>query len=188
MRAVIFSIQETGQRYPQGDIPEGLNLGYGISALGRGPELKFGGGSTNVPEVFIGIGSNLGDRLEYIAKAIDSLRNTAKINIEKTSSIIETDAVGGPAQPKYLNSVIKIKTELSAKKLLGVLQDIEKKLGRIRTVKNGSRTIDLDILLYGNDIVNEPDLKIPHPRMLEREFVMRPLLEIEPAILMRIKR
>ncbi|MDP2923304.1 MAG: 2-amino-4-hydroxy-6-hydroxymethyldihydropteridine diphosphokinase [Candidatus Omnitrophota bacterium] len=141
-----------------------------------------------MPNVFIGIGSNLGERLDNINNAIVCLKNTPSISIEKISSIIETEPVGGPAQPKYLNAVIKIKTDLSARKLLGILQEIEQKFGRIRTVKNGSRTIDLDILLYGDEIIDEPDLQIPHPRMLEREFVMKPLLEMEPNVTKRIKK
>ncbi|MFA5008747.1 MAG: 2-amino-4-hydroxy-6-hydroxymethyldihydropteridine diphosphokinase [Candidatus Omnitrophota bacterium] len=136
--------------------------------------------------VFISIGANLGNRQENFSKAVGFLENTPKVKIEKISSIIETKPIGGPPQPDYLNAVIKIKTTLSAKKILKVLQDIENKLGRIRIVKNGPRTIDLDILLYGNKLINEPGLKVPHPRMFEREFVMRPLLEIEPDIAKRI--
>jgi 2-amino-4-hydroxy-6-hydroxymethyldihydropteridine diphosphokinase len=135
-----------------------------------------------VPEVFIGIGANLGNRVENINKAIDNLKSTPEIHIEKVSSIIETEAVGGPIQPKYLNGVIKLKTSLSARKILSILQKIEKDLARMRTVKNGPRTIDLDILLYGKEIINEPNLKIPHPKMFERDFVMKPLMEIEPNI------
>lgn len=137
--------------------------------------------------VFIGIGSNLGDRLENIHKAIKCLRDTNGIEIEKISSIIETEPVGSQPQGKFLNGVVKIKTDLFSQEMLTILQDIENKLGRVRTIKNGPRTIDLDILLYGNQIVNEPDLKIPHPRMLERNFVMRPLLEIEPEIAELVK-
>lgn len=130
---------------------------------------------------YIGIGSNLGQRKENIKSAIAHIRKISGIKIEKISSIIETDAVGGPPQPKYLNAVIKIKTSLKPKSLLTILQGIEKKMKRIRTVTNGPRVIDLDILLYGQKKINEIDLKIPHPRMLEREFVMKPLCEIEPS-------
>jgi 2-amino-4-hydroxy-6-hydroxymethyldihydropteridine diphosphokinase len=137
---------------------------------------------------YIGIGSNLGDRPANIESAIAELKNRPGIAIEKISSIIETTPIGGPAQGKYLNGVIKIKTEISPRALLSILQNIENKLGRARTVKNGPRTIDLDILLYEDKAINEPDLKVPHPRMFEREFVMKPLLEIEPGILKRIKK
>jgi 2-amino-4-hydroxy-6-hydroxymethyldihydropteridine diphosphokinase len=81
-----------------------------------------------------------------------------------------------------LNGVVKIKTNLPPQKLLFILQDIENKLGRVRLMKNGPRTIDLDIILNGDRVVKEPDLLIPHPRMFEREFVLKPLLEIEPGI------
>lgn len=136
--------------------------------------------------VYIGIGSNLGDRLSNIENAIAELRNSAGITVEKISSIVETAPVGGPRQGKFLNGVIKIATEIPPYALLDILHDIEKKLGRKRTVKNGPRTIDLDVLLCGDKIINEPGLKVPHPRMLEREFVMKPLLEIEPDILGKI--
>jgi 2-amino-4-hydroxy-6-hydroxymethyldihydropteridine diphosphokinase len=136
--------------------------------------------------VYIGIGSNFGDRSANITNAIKELKNYPDITIEKISSIIETEPIGGPPQPNYLNAVIKIKTDLAALKLLTTLQGIEKKLGRVRSVKNAARPIDLDILLYGDQIIDEPDLKVPHPRMFEREFVMQPLLEIEPKIAKRL--
>jgi len=135
---------------------------------------------------YIGIGSNLGNRPANIESAIAELKGSSGISIEKISSIIETTPIGGPRQSKYLNGVVKIKTEISPRALLGILQKIENKLGRIRTVKNGPRTIDLDMLLYDDKMINEPDLKVPHPRMFEREFVMRPLLEIEPQIMERL--
>ncbi|MCK9573172.1 MAG: 2-amino-4-hydroxy-6-hydroxymethyldihydropteridine diphosphokinase [Candidatus Omnitrophica bacterium] len=138
--------------------------------------------------VYIGIGSNLEDRLANVNYALQELKSNPDIRIEKISSIIETAPVGGPAQGNYLNGVIKIKTEISAHSLLCVLQNIEKKLGRVRTIKNGPRTIDLDMLLYGDKTINESNLKVPHPKMLERDFVMKPLLEIEPQIMKQIKR
>jgi len=131
-----------------------------------------------MPAVFIGIGSNLGDRLANINNAINYLRSDKGIIVEKISSFIETAPVGAPG-PEYLNGVIKITTDLPPKTLLIVLQNIEKKLGRYRPFKNAPRTIDLDILLYGGEVIDEPDLKIPHPRMYEREFVLKPLREIE---------
>jgi 2-amino-4-hydroxy-6-hydroxymethyldihydropteridine diphosphokinase len=133
-------------------------------------------------EVFIGIGSNLGDREKNIKEAIKFLENNERIKVEKISSLIETEPQGGPPQPDYLNGVIKIKTDLSAQDLLCYLQEIERKLGRVRTVKNGPRIIDLDILLYGKEKIDEDNLKVPHPKMFERDFVLRPLFEIEPQI------
>lgn len=127
---------------------------------------------------YIGIGSNLGARQKYIESAVDRLKGVKGIEVKRISNIYETEPVGGSKQDKYLNGVIEIETTLEAKGLLRELQVIEKRLGRVRTVKNAPRTIDLDILLYGDRKINEPDLKIPHPRMRERDFVMRPLKEL----------
>lgn len=131
--------------------------------------------------VFLGVGSNLGSRLKNITNAIDCLKNTAGIAVDKVSTFFETEPVGAVG-PNYLNGVIKIRTGLSANHLLEKLQNIEKSLGRTRSFKNAPRIIDLDILLYNNCMINEPELRIPHPRMFERDFVMKPLLEIEPGI------
>jgi 2-amino-4-hydroxy-6-hydroxymethyldihydropteridine diphosphokinase len=131
--------------------------------------------------VFIGIGSNLGDRLANVNEAIDYLRALENTEVEAVSSIIETEAIGASG-PQYLNGVVKIRTTLSPKDLLRQLQTIEKALGRVRAYKNAPRTIDLDILLYGNLVMAGPDLVIPHPHMDERDFVIKPLLEIDPAV------
>lgn len=130
-------------------------------------------------EVFIGIGSNLGNRKENIERAIGFLEKIEGVKVEKISSIIETEPEGGPPQPMYLNGVIKIKTTLSPQNLLSSLQEIERKLGRVRKERFGPRTIDLDILLYGDRIVNEPNLQIPHPKMWSRNFVLIPLSEVK---------
>ncbi len=127
---------------------------------------------------YIGIGSNLGDRQKYIDSAILKLKETEGVEVKRVSGIHETEPVGGPKQGKYLNGAIEIETHLEPREIMIKLQKIEKQLGRIRTVKNAPRTIDLDILLYGDKKIDEPDLKIPHPRMHEREFVMRPLGEL----------
>ncbi len=131
---------------------------------------------------YIGIGSNLGDRAKYIENAIEKLKETKGIEVKKVSSIYETEPMGGPKQGKYLNGTIEIETLFEPRELMVKLQRIEKQLGRIRTVKNASRTIDLDILLYGDKKIDEPGLKIPHPRMWERDFVMKPLKEIYEGI------
>ncbi len=133
-------------------------------------------------DVFIGLGSNLGDREDNLKKAIEYISGHPDIDVDKISSFIETAPVGGPPQGDYLNAVVKIKTSLPPMELLQVLQDVERKLGRTRTVRFGPRTIDLDILLYGKESINTPELKVPHPRMWEREFVLRPLLEIAPEL------
>ena len=131
---------------------------------------------------YIGIGSNLGDRQKYIESAIQKLKETKGIEVKKVSSIYETDSLGGPVQCKYLNGAIEIETEIEPRELLTRLLDIEIQLGRKRTVKNGPRTIDLDILLFGDKKIEEPGLQIPHPRMASREFVMKPLKEIYESI------
>ena len=127
---------------------------------------------------YIGIGSNLGDRAKYIKSAIEKLKETRGIEVKRVSKIYETEPVGGSKQGKYLNGVIEIETHLEPRELMAELEAIEKQLGRERSVKNAPRTIDLDILLYGDKKINKPDLKIPHPRMYEREFVMKPLKEL----------
>ena len=135
-----------------------------------------------MPIVFISVGSNLGDRQDYINKAINCLEETLDITVEKVSSIIETEPQDAAGQGKYLNAVIKLETNLTALDLLKELQSIEDSLGRLRSFKNASRTIDLDIILYGQETIDGPKLKVPHPRMLERKFVIEPLLEIEPEL------
>ena len=127
---------------------------------------------------YIGIGSNLGDRAKYIENAIEKLKETKGIEVKRVSNIYETEPMAGPKQGKYLNGAIEIETALEPRELFLRLSEIEKQLGRVRTLKNAPRTIDLDILLYGDKKIDEPDLKIPHPRMQEREFVMKPLKEL----------
>ncbi|MBU1062481.1 MAG: 2-amino-4-hydroxy-6-hydroxymethyldihydropteridine diphosphokinase [Candidatus Omnitrophica bacterium] len=128
---------------------------------------------------YIGIGSNLGDRQKNIEDAIEMLRNSDDIKVNKVSRIYETEPLGGPVQPKYLNGVIEIDTDMTPKELFSATQRIEELLGRERLVEDGPRTIDLDILTFGSERIDEPDLKIPHPRMNEREFVLRPLKELK---------
>ena len=128
--------------------------------------------------VYLGLGSNLGNRQKNIKDAI-SLLKEAEINILKISSIIETEPVGGPKnQNKYLNAVIKATTNLNPYNLLSKISKIEDRLGRVRTIKDGSRTIDIDILIFDSIKIESENLIIPHPRMLKRDFVMTPLKEI----------
>lgn len=130
---------------------------------------------------YIGIGSNLGDRRQNINRAISYLKDSDNIKVTKVSSIYETEPVGGPPQEKFLNGVIEIDTDLPPLDLLDRLEEIETKLGRVRSEKNDPRTIDLDILLYGDIQINNERLTVPHPRMREREFVLRGLREINQA-------
>ena len=127
--------------------------------------------------VYLGLGSNLGDRLKNIQDALKLLSDI--VTVERISTIRETEPVGGPPQGKYLNAVVKITTSLSAHQLLSLTQTIEQKLGRIRTVANAPRTIDIDILTYDKEHIDDAQLTIPHPRMLVRDFVMKPLSELD---------
>ena len=127
---------------------------------------------------YLGIGSNLGNRRKNIELAIEQLKKTNGIKISKISQLYETEPVGGPPQGKFLNGAIEIEISLSPQTLLRKLKKIEFNLGRKRTVKDGPRTIDLDILTYGDLRIEEEGLKIPHPKMQEREFVLKPLREI----------
>lgn len=128
---------------------------------------------------YLGIGSNLGDRHINIKSAVRKLSELKETQVVKLSKIIETRPLGGPpGQRKFLNAVLKIRTGLSPSALLKELKKIEKTLGRKKTVRFGPRVIDLDILFFGGRIINTKSLKVPHPRVFEREFVLRPLLEV----------
>lgn len=129
-------------------------------------------------EAYIGVGSNLGNRREYIERAVRMLKADGRIKVDKVSPLYETDPVGGPPQGKFLNGVIRIETDFSARELLERLMKIEESLGRKRYIKDGPRTIDLDILTYGEEHIEEEGLVIPHPRMNERNFVKRPLSDL----------
>jgi 2-amino-4-hydroxy-6-hydroxymethyldihydropteridine diphosphokinase len=127
---------------------------------------------------YIGIGSNLGDRQGYIDKAIAALKAVKRVRVTRVSTIYETDPVGGIPQGPFLNGVIEIETTLDPRDLLKALNKIEHSLGRVRKEKNGPRTIDLDILYYGEEVVEDEGLTIPHPQICQREFVLRGLREL----------
>lgn len=131
-------------------------------------------------QVFLSLGSNLGDRRLMIKKAISELNKFTGCIIKK-SKIYETEPVGNKNQPMFLNCCVEIETDLPPLKLLSACQKIEKRLGRQQLEKGLGlpRTIDIDILFYGNEIIVTPKLKIPHPRIAEREFVLKPLVEIK---------
>jgi len=137
---------------------------------------------------YIGIGSNLGDRRAYIDMAIEALGAADGIKVRRTSSIYQTDPVGGIEQGKFLNGVIEVETALDPYGLLKTLGGIEAKLGRVRGLKNGPRVIDLDILYFGRERIDSADLVIPHPRINEREFVLKGLRELAPHLLKGGKR
>ena len=129
---------------------------------------------------FLGLGSNLGDRLTNLQAAVDALQDEPGLRVAGSSRVWETVPVGGPPQPDYLNAVIRVKTDLSARDLLEVARRVEARLGRVREERWGARTIDVDILLFDDETIDEPDLVVPHPRLSQRAFVLLPLLELEP--------
>ena len=135
---------------------------------------------------YIALGSNLGDRRSYIESAIRKIRTLNETKVKKVSSVIETDPQGGPPQGPYLNAVLEAQTNLTPYQLLLELRKIESLLGRVRQVVKGPRTIDLDILTYEDICLNETALCIPHPRMLERDFVLVPLKEIAPELVSKM--
>jgi len=130
---------------------------------------------------YIALGSNLGNKQQNIEQAIELLKNHG--TVAKCSSFYTTEPVGYLNQEDFLNVAIEFKTTLTPHILLKVTQNIEQKLGRVKTIKNGPRIIDLDILFYENKIINKANLIIPHPRMHERSFVLDPLCEIAPNII-----
>ena len=134
---------------------------------------------------YIGIGSNLGNRKANIDKALELVKLIRGVKLTAVSSIYETEPVGGPPQAKFLNGVFEIMTNRTPFGLLEELQKIERGLGRKRRIKNGPRTIDLDILLFGKRKITDARLRIPHPRMHKREFVLRGLRELRKDLLGR---
>ncbi|MAH81599.1 MAG: 2-amino-4-hydroxy-6-hydroxymethyldihydropteridine diphosphokinase [Rickettsiales bacterium] len=132
--------------------------------------------------VFIALGSNIGNREDYINKAVKLLTANNDIDLVAISTLIESKAVTLMPQPDYLNGVAEFKTILSARQLFDLTQDIEIQLGRKTKGNHDPRTIDLDILLFNDDVITDDDLVIPHPLLHEREFVMKPLLELNPTI------
>jgi 2-amino-4-hydroxy-6-hydroxymethyldihydropteridine diphosphokinase len=126
----------------------------------------------------VALGSNVGDRHAHLDAAVEALASLG--DVVAISSIYETAPVAGPPQADYLNAVAVLETDLEPKELLGRLFAIETARGRERTVRFGPRTLDLDLLLFDDAVIDEPDVSVPHPRMTERRFVLEPLLEVWP--------
>jgi 2-amino-4-hydroxy-6-hydroxymethyldihydropteridine diphosphokinase len=131
--------------------------------------------------VYLGLGSNVGDREEMLQAAIDRLQSR-ELRVLRASSIYETEPQGRRNQRWFLNLVVEAETDLFPRQLLGRIAKIEQQLGRRRMLANGPRTIDIDILFYGNFVVQTPELKIPHPRFAERRFVLAPMVELAPNL------
>lgn len=135
---------------------------------------------------YISLGSNIGNREDFLKQAIKELARDPDIFVEKLSSIYETDPVGYTDQALFLNMVVKLSTSLSPYQLLDHCMEVERKLGRTREFRWGPRVIDLDILLYNKENIVMDTLQVPHPRMTERAFVLVPLLEIDPSLVLPI--
>jgi len=133
-------------------------------------------------KVFVGLGSNLGEREAMIRLALEALSRLPGTRLVKASSLYDTEPVGEVDQPNFLNAVAQLDTELTARQLLWNLLLIEKRLGRVRTQRWGPRTIDLDLLLYGSLVLDEPELTVPHPELTARSFVLVPLVELDPVL------
>ena len=130
--------------------------------------------------VFLGIGGNLGDRRATMRSAVELIRDV--IDFVRVSSLYQTAAWGVTDQPSFLNAVARGQTELPPLDLLDAMQSIENQLGRVRTQHWGPRAIDIDILLYGSDVIDEPRLTVPHPYMSQRGFVLRPLADLAAGL------
>jgi 2-amino-4-hydroxy-6-hydroxymethyldihydropteridine diphosphokinase len=133
-------------------------------------------------KAFVGLGSNLGEREAQIRLALDELAKVPGTRVTRASCLYDSEPVGEVEQPNFLNAVAQIDTELTARQLLWNLLLIERRLGRVRSARWGPRTIDLDLLLFGELVVEEPDLQVPHPELTHRSFVLVPLVEVDPLL------
>lgn len=133
---------------------------------------------------YVGLGSNLGDRERTIRRALDELAADPGVRVVAVSTLIDTEPVGPVEQPRFLNGVVELETTLAARDLLALLLDVERRFGRRRegVPPQGPRTLDLDLLVYGEAEVAEPGLDLPHPRLHERRFVLEPLAEVAPGL------
>ncbi len=129
---------------------------------------------------YLSLGSNLGDRLAHLTNAVNNLNSQPKIKVLKVSSVYQTQPVGGPEQDDFLNAVVKIETQLSPKELLDVAQSLENNAQRVREVRWGPRTLDIDVLSFGDLVSQDENLTLPHPRISQRAFVLIPWNEIDP--------
>jgi len=136
-----------------------------------------------VTRAYVGLGSNLGDREGTIRAAVAALGEEEGIEVVAVSTLRDTEPVGVGGQPRYLNGAAELETTLSARELLDRLLAVEQRFGRVRVPgEHGPRTLDLDLLLYGDEAIDEPELHVPHPRLHERRFVLEPLAELAPGL------
>jgi 2-amino-4-hydroxy-6-hydroxymethyldihydropteridine diphosphokinase len=135
-----------------------------------------------VTKAYIGLGANIGDRAVTLLRAVDLLGGSTHVDVLRVSQLRETEPVGVVDQPPFLNGAVEITTTLSPRALLDLLLEIERTLGRVRGERWGPRTVDLDLLVYGDETVDEPGLGVPHPRLHERRFALEPLAELAPEL------
>jgi 2-amino-4-hydroxy-6-hydroxymethyldihydropteridine diphosphokinase len=135
-----------------------------------------------MPRAYVGLGANLGDRDVTLEQALALLEAVPGVEVRAVSTLRETDPVGVVDQPRFLNGAVAVDTTLSARELLDRLLAIERTLGRERGERWGPRIVDLDLLLHGDEIVDEPGLRVPHPRLHERRFALEPLAELDPGL------
>lgn len=135
-----------------------------------------------MPRAYVGLGSNVGDRRGTIERAVERLGAKEGIEVVAVSTFRETEPVGVRDQPRFLNGAVAVETLLSPRELLDALLEIERALGRVRRERWGPRTIDLDLLVYGGEVVDEPGLDVPHPRLHERRFALEPLAELDARL------
>jgi 2-amino-4-hydroxy-6-hydroxymethyldihydropteridine diphosphokinase len=133
-------------------------------------------------KAYVGLGSNLGEREAQIRLALDDLARLPATRLTRASSLYDSEPVGEVDQPNFLNAVAELESQLTARQMLWNLLLIERRLGRVRTQHWGPRSIDLDLLLYGDLVVDEPDLQVPHPELTRRSFVLVPLIELDPLL------
>jgi 2-amino-4-hydroxy-6-hydroxymethyldihydropteridine diphosphokinase len=137
-----------------------------------------------VTRAYVGLGANLGDRERTLRAAVDALVAEEGIEVVSVSTLRETEPVGVGEQPRFLNGAVELETTLTARELLDRLLAVEQRFGRVRIPgEHGPRTLDLDLLLYGDEVIDEPGLTVPHPRLHERRFVLEPLAELAPGLL-----
>ena len=135
-------------------------------------------------QAYIALGSNLGDRERNLREAVAKLEQAPGVRVCRVSALLENPAIGGPADsPPFLNAIAEIQTTLSPEQLLARLLEIERELGRIRAEKWGPRVIDLDLILFGEQVIRSEGLTVPHPRMHVRRFVLQPLAELAPDLI-----
>lgn len=134
----------------------------------------------HIRRVVIGLGSNLGDRFANVDRAVERMRSLEDVHVLEVSPLYETAPVGGPPQGAFVNGAVLLVTALDAAELMERLLQIETDLGRVRGEKNAPRTVDLDILWIEGECVSRADLEVPHPRLVERAFALRPLLDVAP--------